>query len=49
MIGRRRRADVVEEEEEIAEGNNDAQQDQKSVRQRLMEDLAQNQQVVAAP
>lgn len=44
-----RGAAAVEEEEEIAEGNNDAQQDQKTDRQRLMEDLAQNQEVVAAP
>lgn len=38
----RREAAAVKEKEEIAEGNNDAQQDQKTDRQQLMKDLAEN-------
>ena len=45
-IGRRRRAAAVGKEEE-KEGNNDAQQDQETDRQRLTEEFAQNQEVVA--
>lgn len=44
----RKRATVVEENEDIAEGNNNAYNDQEANIQQMMEELAQNQEAKAA-